>query len=172
MIMLNNILIPCFALSFFLICHTLEVPSTLPTSLPGSWWGNWGSRLWVTDSLRSCRRVINARAWNLDTDTFMGPQTYLIGSLKSHGLDWDEGRRDYIHIYTAIRAFWAALMINNLPVSVGYARNSGLISVSGRYPRVGNGNPLQYSCLESLMERKAWWVTVHGATESQTWLSS
>ena len=34
----------------------------------------------------------------------------------------------------------------------------------------GNGNPLQYSCLENLMDRGAWWAAVHGVTESRTWL--
>ena len=35
----------------------------------------------------------------------------------------------------------------------------------------GNGTPLQYSCLESPMDRGAWWAAVHGATRSQTRLS-
>ena len=35
-------------------------------------------------------------------------------------------------------------------------------------PKEGNGNPLQYSCLENLMDRGAWWATVHGVTKSQT----
>ena len=42
---------------------------------------------------------------------------------------------------------------------------------SGRSPGEGNGNPLQYSCLENSMDRGAWWATVHGVTKSQTWLS-
>ena len=37
-------------------------------------------------------------------------------------------------------------------------------------PGGGNGNPLQYSCLENHMERGAWWVTVHGVVQSWTWL--
>ena len=35
---------------------------------------------------------------------------------------------------------------------------------SGRFPREGNDNPLQYSCLENPMDRGVWWVTVHGVT--------
>ena len=35
----------------------------------------------------------------------------------------------------------------------------------------GNGNPLQYSCLENPMDRGAWWATVHGVTKSRTRLS-
>ena len=44
----------------------------------------------------------------------------------------------------------------------------GSIPGSGRSPGEGNGNPLQYSCLENLMDAGAWWATVHGITKSQT----
>ena len=37
----------------------------------------------------------------------------------------------------------------------------------GRSPGGGHGNPLQYFCLESSMDRGAWWATVHGVTKSQ-----
>ena len=39
---------------------------------------------------------------------------------------------------------------------------------SGRCPGEGNGNPLQYSCLENSMDRGAWWAAIHGVTKSQT----
>ena len=42
------------------------------------------------------------------------------------------------------------------------------IPESGRSPGEGNGNPLQYSCLENPMDGGAWWATVHGITNSQT----
>ena len=48
------------------------------------------------------------------------------------------------------------------------AGNLGLIPGSGRSPREGNGNPLQYSCLENPKDRGAWQATVHGVTKSQT----
>ena len=41
----------------------------------------------------------------------------------------------------------------------------------GRSPGEGNGNPLQYSCLENPMDRGAWWATVHGVAKSRTQLS-
>ena len=47
----------------------------------------------------------------------------------------------------------------------------GSIPGSGRSPGEGNGNPLQYSCLENSMDRGACWATVHGIIESQTGLS-
>ena len=42
---------------------------------------------------------------------------------------------------------------------------------SGRSPGEGNGNPLQYSCLENSIDRGTWQATVHGVTKSQTLLS-
>ena len=45
------------------------------------------------------------------------------------------------------------------------------ICESGRSSGEGNGNPLQYSCLENSMDRGAWWATVHRVTKRQTQLS-
>ena len=51
------------------------------------------------------------------------------------------------------------------------AGDPGYIPGSGRSPGKGNGNPLQYSCLENSTDREAWWATVHGVAKSQTRLS-
>ena len=51
------------------------------------------------------------------------------------------------------------------------AEDPGLIPGSGRSPGEGNGNPLQYSCLEDSMDREAWQATVRGVAKSQTRLS-
>ena len=59
-------------------------------------------------------------------------------------------------------------MVKNLPANAGDVRDMGLIPGLGRYPRDGNGNPLQYSCLENSMKRGSWQATVHGVTESDT----
>ena len=48
------------------------------------------------------------------------------------------------------------------------AGDLGLIPGSGRSPGEGNGNPLQYSCLENSMDRGAWWATVYAVAKSQT----
>ena len=50
------------------------------------------------------------------------------------------------------------------------AGDPGSIPGSGRSPGEGNGNPLQYSCLENPMDRGAWQAAVHGVTKSQTGL--
>ena len=59
----------------------------------------------------------------------------------------------------------------NLPDNVGVARDAGLIPGLGRSPGVGNGNPLQYACLENSMDRGAWWPSAHGIAKSRTELS-
>ena len=52
--------------------------------------------------------------------------------------------------------------------NAGDARDAGSVPASGRSPRVGNGNPLQYSCLENPMDRETWWAVVHRVAKSQT----
>ena len=52
------------------------------------------------------------------------------------------------------------------------AGDMGSIPGSGRSPGEGNGNSLQYSCLENSMDRGAWWATVHRVTKGRTRLSN
>ena len=56
-------------------------------------------------------------------------------------------------------------MVKNSPVNAGDVRDAGSISALGRSLGEGNGTPLQYSCLENLMDRGSWWATVHGVTK-------
>ena len=76
----------------------------------------------------------------------------------------------------AVRAlvseFWdipGGSVVKNLPANTG---DLGLIPESERSPGEGNGNPLQYFCLENSVDRGAWWVTVHGVAEGRTRLSN
>ena len=55
-----------------------------------------------------------------------------------------------------------ALVVKNLPANAGDMRDAGLIPGSGRSPGGGQGNTLQYSCLENPTDRGAWWAAVHG----------
>ena len=57
-------------------------------------------------------------------------------------------------------------MVKNSPANAGDTGDSGLIPGSGRSPGEGNGNPLQYSCLGSPMDKGAWQVTVHGVAKT------
>ena len=54
-------------------------------------------------------------------------------------------------------------MVKNPPANT---RDLGSTPDPGRCPGGGNGNPLQYSCLEYSMDSRAWWATVHGVAES------
>ena len=63
-------------------------------------------------------------------------------------------------------------MVRNPSVNAGDARDIGLIPGMGRPPGEGNGNPLQYSCLQNSMGRGAWWAAVHGVKKRWTQLST
>ena len=54
------------------------------------------------------------------------------------------------------------LVVNNLPANAGVVRDLGSVPGLGGTPAVGNGNPIQYSCLENPMDRGVWWIMVHG----------
>ena len=64
-----------------------------------------------------------------------------------------------------MQGFLGATAVKNPPANVG---DAGLIPGLGRFPGGGNGNPLQYSCLENPRDRGAWQATVHGVSNSQT----
>ena len=64
------------------------------------------------------------------------------------------------------------LVVKNLPANVGDTRESGSKAGSERSPGKKKWQSIHFSCLENPMNRGAWWVTVHGVTESWTWLSN
>ena len=66
------------------------------------------------------------------------------------------------------KGFPGGSVVKNPPAKAG---DEGSIPGSGRSPEEGNGNSLQYSCLENSMDRGAWRATVHGAAQSRTQLS-
>ena len=63
-------------------------------------------------------------------------------------------------------------MVKNLPANVREEKDMDSIPELGRFPRVGNGYPLQYSCLGKMMDRGAQRAIVHGVTKSQAQLSN
>ena len=67
---------------------------------------------------------------------------------------------------------WTSPVAQKAKASACNAGDLGLIPGSGRFPGGGNGNPLQYSCLENPMDGGAWWATAHGVAKSQTRLSN
>ena len=71
-------------------------------------------------------------------------------------------------IYHILGASLVAQLVKNSPANAEDTRDAGPIPGSGRSSEEGNGNLLQYSCLENSMGREAWWATVHGVTKSWT----
>ena len=69
--------------------------------------------------------------------------------------------------YSIHMDFPGGIVVKNLPVKAGDTRQVSSILGSGRSPGEGNGYPLQYSCLENSMDRRAWQATVHGVAKSQ-----
>ena len=63
-------------------------------------------------------------------------------------------------------SFPGGSVVKNSPANAGDLRDAGSIPGSGRSLGVGKGNPLQYSCLENLMDRGVWQATVHGVAKS------
>ena len=63
-------------------------------------------------------------------------------------------------------SFPGGAVVNNPSASAGDAREVGSILGSGRSPGEGNGNPLQYSCLENPLDRGAWQDRVHGVAKA------
>ena len=63
-------------------------------------------------------------------------------------------------------------MVKNPPANAGDTRNEGLIPGLGRSSGVGNGNPLQYSCLKNFLDRGAWQATDYGVAKNHTQLNT
>ena len=71
-------------------------------------------------------------------------------------------QKSFIPEYHILRVSQVVLVVKNLPANAGDLGDTGLIPGLGRSPGEGNSNPLQYSCLENPMDRKALWATVYG----------
>ena len=67
--------------------------------------------------------------------------------------------------YSIYLGFPDGTVVKSLPANAG---DVGSVPGSGRAPDVGNGNPLQYSCLKNSIDREAWQATVHGVAKNWT----
>ena len=99
---------------------------------------------------------------------FMGSQR--VGHNPATELNWWSFYR-FLKCFGFIFCRWASLVAQMVKFAYS-AEDPGLIPGSGRSRGEGNGNSLQYSCLENPMDRGAWLATVHGVTKCQTRLSN
>ena len=74
----------------------------------------------------------------------------------------------YICITEPLCSTYVALVVKNPPVNAGHIETHVQSLGQEDPPGGGNGNPLQYSSLENPMDRRAWWVTIHGVAKNQT----
>ena len=67
-----------------------------------------------------------------------------------------------------ILGFPGGSVIKNLSANAGDTEDTGLTPQLGTSPGEGNGNPLQYPCLENPRDGGAWWAAVYGVAQSRT----
>ena len=79
--------------------------------------------------------------------------------------------KDYSLTMGCYNHSWASNCSSVGKESACSAEDPGLMPGSGRSPGEGNGNPLQYSCLENPTDREAWWAAIHGVAKSRALLS-
>ena len=75
-------------------------------------------------------------------------------------------------LISATTAFPGGSVLKNPPANAGDTEEAGLMPEWEKSPGRGNGNPLQYACLDNPMNTGAWRATVHGVTEGRTWLNN
>ena len=111
-------------------------------------------------SAASCQTIGGCAFFSKIAGTESEGESTVILSIKCH-------LNQFYYITKQISASQVALVVKNLPTNAGDVRDVGSVPGSGRSPGEGNGNLLQYSCLENPMDRGAWWAIVHGVTKSQ-----
>ena len=101
-----------------------------------------------------------------ETDTFSALRSPLSSSVSFQAGSWTvvEGCA-FVILCECMWASQVALVVKNSPANAGDLRDTSSIHGWEGSLEGGHGNPLQYSCLESPMNRGAWWATVHGASD-------
>ena len=107
-------------------------------------------------------RVIKSGTWLKVTWHTCTPYICVVLHYKKLISFWQSLGRKYIKIYTEINISRVAQRIKNLPA----VQETGFDPCVRNFPGEGNGNPLQFSCLETFMDRGLWQVAVHGVTKS------
>ena len=136
-------------LNWISFCYTLHEISNSQHNKQGQYWDV--DYKWDTLTCRSKQQRILWTKYQISTIKMSTPFLVEISVSES-----------------TVLGFPGCLVVKILPANVG---DASLIPGSERSPGGGNGNPLQYSCLENPMDRGAWQATVQRVTKSWTWLS-
>ena len=111
--------------------------------------------------------VMDREAWRAAIHGVTKSQTRLSDWTE---LNWTELKRiKWINVCKALKWGFCGSSVDK--ESACHEGDLDSIPESGRSPGEGNGDPLQYSCLENSMDRRVLWATVHGVSKSWTWLS-
>ena len=113
---------------------------------------------WIASPTRWTRVWAGSRSW------WCTGKPGVLQSMESQRVRQDWGTK--LNWYLVL-GFPGGSMVKNPPAN---AEDATLIPGSGRFPGGGNGNPLQYPCLENFMGRRAWLATVHGVAKRRTQL--
>ena len=133
---------------------------------------------WEDPSENSPRRFmlfpLNFNKFLLNTYCVLGAGDTVtrVGTMPARWHSGEGDRQTRKPIRRQFRGFPGGSVVKNLPANAEDAGAVGLVPGSGKSPGGGNGNPLQFSCLENSMDGGAWWATLHRVTKSQTRLSA
>ena len=113
-------------------------------------------------SQQSLQQFLKERKWEAIASKKELPLQFLVTHQKEASDPSPKAQVKHLPVYLTWMALSAsvALVVNNMPDNAGDARDAGSTPGSGRSPGGGNGNPVQYSCLENPMDRGGWQVTV------------
>ena len=124
--------------------------------------------VWYSHLLKNFPQFIvihTVKGFGIQANTKIAIQTIWLYNIYSI-ISWKKGELLYLYIVTNVTNFPGGSDGKEFACNVG---DPSVIPESGRFPREGNGNSLQYSYLGNTMERRAWWATVHRS--KWTWLS-
>ena len=123
----------------------------------------------IPDKLTRARQCLSVAAeainWKADDELWMKWQHLMISLVNLHDVPYNKIQ---LKVPSTICDFPGG---SDSKASVYNTGDPGSIPGLGRSPGEGNGNPLQYSCLENPMDRGAWWATIRGVSKGWTRLS-
>ena len=144
-------------------CPTVRPHRRQPTRLPCPW-DSPGKNTGVgCHVLLQCMKVKSESEVAQSCPTLSDPMDFSLPGSSIHGI-FQARVLEWVAIAFFV-GFPGDSVVKNLPPNAG---DMGLIPGLGRFFRGGNGNQLQYSCLESPVDRGALWAAVHGVTQCRT----